>query len=307
MVQKRGSLPALFPPLMTAPFSRLTYLGPGLLGGSLGMATKQRLPECQVTAWTRKEDLVEPILEKKAADFATTSLEEAIKDAQLVVLAVPVGIMPKLAEQILPFLSPEAIVTDVGSVKDVVHAHTGQIFTQKGHLFIGSHPMAGSEKQGLEAAHARLFEEAPLVLTNEEKAPEEALARLQNFWNLLGCHCHLMSAKDHDKAIGRISHIPHTLAALCAQIALKAGEEKHLGALCGGGFRDTSRVASGNPEMWAEILRENKNALSPLLHQLKDEIDQLEWMLHSPTPTPLKDWLSEAKEKRECALEIAEV
>lgn len=288
---------------MPASSLHISYLGPGLLGASVGLACREFLPQAQVSAWTRRPELIADILRCGAAHYATTDIAQAVKQADLVILATPVGTMPHLAEQIIPHLKKGAIVTDVGSVKRSVHEHTGKLFTEKNITFIGSHPMAGSEKQGLSAATAQLFQQAPLILTNEEKAPLAAQEFLTQFWTALGCRCYLMTAAQHDTRIAQISHLPHIIAALCTKSALT--EENNLsllGSLAGGGFKDTTRIASGNPHMWQEILRENCTAILPLLTTLKNNITELEDILTQDHASLLENWLLNAKTKRETAL-----
>lgn len=285
------------------PYNKIAILGPGLLGGSLGLAVRARYPETGISAWARRPEALKMILSAGAANEATSSIAEAVEKADLVVMATPVGVMPQLVRDMIPALKPGTVVTDVGSVKKVVHEKSGQLLTEAGFTFIGSHPMAGSEKQGISAAHPDLFKAAPLVLTNNEGAPEEEVCRLSRFWASLGCLCSRMEASEHDRHIAQISHLTHILSALSSQVGLTKGEEEALGVVCGGGFRDTSRVSSGNPDMWCEILVENREALRPLLKKSAEELMLvLSYLEGEGSIAEMRNWLAEARTKRETAM-----
>ena len=235
-------------------FSSVAILGPGLLGGSLALAVRKQLPHVHVRLWGRREEPLEYARSSGAAHAASTRLEEVVEGADLVVLATPVGVMSRLVSGMLPLLKPGVLVTDVGSVKGCVHQSVGSALTETGVAFIGSHPMAGSEKQGMEHASGELFRDATCILTNDEHVHEDMLLLLQRFWERVGCHCIRMKAADHDSSVARISHIPHALSALCVHTALDGGDVKLLGLVSAGGFRDTTRVSMGEPSMWAETV-----------------------------------------------------
>ena len=160
------------------------------------------------------------------------------------------------------------LITDVGSVKRAPHLSIPPLLAGRGMDFIGSHPMAGSERTGLAAAAADLFHDAACLLTNDEGAPVARAEALERFWQSVGCRTSWMSAASHDALVARISHLPHIVAASAARICLQNPADGRFG---GGGLRDTTRVASGNPEMWAEILIENRAALlEPLRETIAD-------------------------------------
>lgn len=288
-------------------YRKVTILGAGLLGGSLGLSIRAHMPECRVVAWGRRDKFFSEIIALGAADEVTTDLPRAVQGADLVVFSTPVGVMPVLAQTMKSHLAPGVMVTDVGSVKRVVHEYTAPLLTKAGIDFVGSHPMAGSEKQGISAAREDLFQNAPLVLTNDEGVAEDKVEKLRLFWQRMGCRCYEMQSVDHDRSIAQISHLPHVLAAVCAMIAIPEGGERQIGQLSGGGFRDTSRVCSGNPEMWSEILMENREALRPLIESSIGELALLLQLLQSDEPDgtrPLEHWLAEARSKREKALAV---
>lgn len=283
-------------------FSSVAIAGPGLLGGSLALALRTRMPQVHVRLWGRRQEPLEYALASGAAHAVSTRLEDVVREADLVVLATPVGVMPRLAEAMLPALKPGALVTDVGSVKGCVHQTVGSALTRAGAAFIGSHPMAGSEKQGMEHASAELFQGSTCILTNDEHVHEDMLLLLQRFWERVGCHCIRMKAPDHDSSVARISHLPHVLSALCVHGALDGGDVELLGLVSAGGFRDTTRVSMGEPSMWAEILAENAPAVLERLEEVLSQLGSVRERLASGDKEALRAWLKAAGENRARAL-----
>ena len=269
-------------------FSRVTILGPGLLGGSVGLAA--RAAGYEVALWGRNPARVAAT--RALGLMATTDLAEALEGADLVILAVPVGVMAGLAEQSKAFLEAGCLVTDVGSVKVLPHELANGFKIP----FIGSHPMAGSEQTGIEAARGDLFQGAVCVLTNDQERPENEIRELEGFWKKLGCHCVLMEAAAHDQAVARISHLPHAMAVATAAAALRSPRDLEL---AGGGFRDTTRVAGGDPAMWAEIMVENRDALMRALGDAQKEISEMLDQLANSDKKGLQDYLAEVKVRKE--------
>lgn len=278
------------------PFRRVAILGAGLLGGSLAMALRACSRDVHVQLWARRESVAEAARLQKAADFCSIDLEEVVRDCDLIVFAVPVGSMLPLAEMILPFVDPSAVLTDVGSVKGFVHESLGRFCREHSLSFIGSHPMAGSEKQGIAHASSGLFRDATVVVTGEAS---EDLDRVKLFWQSVGGVCVHMSPEDHDRSVAAISHMPHSLAAICSMAAGDCGHWAEVGKLSAGGFRDTTRVAMGEPSMWSEILMENSKLLMNSLECCKARMTELCGFLESGDKDGLARWLEEAKESRE--------
>jgi len=277
-------------------FSDISILGGGLLGSSLALAL-DRLPDPpRVRTWFRR-----PESARQAAAIGvpgcTHDLAEAVENSKLLVLAVPVGAMPGLiADALSAGLPADCLVTDVGSVKTTPHHSLQPLLAPHGVHFIGSHPMAGSERKGLDAVRADLFANAACLLTNDAKAPAELAGALENFWQQIGCRTYWMGADQHDRLVARISHLPHIVAASAARICLA---DPDLGVFGGGGLRDTTRVASGDPSMWAEIVTENRAALvTPLRHLVTDLASLLD-ILETGDQEAARQWLAEAKHLRD--------
>lgn len=273
-------------------FERIAVLGPGLLGGSIGLAVQERgLGE--VRFWGRSQEKLAALRER--GFLADADLAQVVEEADLVVLATPVGCYADLAAQLVE-LGGEFLVTDVGSVKGLVHSQAGKLLSDGGIPFIGSHPMAGSEQTGFGAARADLFEEAFCFLTLEGELGADFLSKLQQWWESLGCRVQEVGVKQHDEIVARISHLPHVLAALGAQVGLRNADEGQWG---GGGLRDTTRVAAGDPAMWAEILLENREAVLSEIDETESELRKVRELLAKGADSDLQEWLQEAKNKRD--------
>lgn len=281
-------------------FRCVTIYGPGLLGGSIALAVSELMPGCELRLWARREQPLELARRMGITEHTFSDPVAAAKGADLVILATPIGVFEDLARHILSAISPEAVVTDVGSVKAYVHRTTGQFLTERGRCFIGSHPMAGAETQGLEHARADLLRGATVVVTNEHAAPLDRLRRLEAFWQALGCVTYEMAAATHDETVARISHTPHILAGLCARHAyLSDVPLKDMQRLAASGFRDTTRVCSGPPTMWADILWENDVAIRRSLADTMEDLKALMALLENQDKEGLRLWLDKAKEARE--------
>lgn len=273
-------------------FAKIAILGPGLLGGSLALALKERKLAERVAVWGRSEKAIREILGRNLATEASSDPKVAVADADLVILCTPLGVMGDLCRSFLPALDPRAIVTDVASVKGPVDAQLAPLLRGKA-SWIGSHPMAGKEKAGLEAACGNLFQNACCILTPTDETSPEALATVRVFWEALGSRVVELSPADHDRLVAQISHLPHLLAALLVQ----AVDPKAL-PLAGTGFRDTTRIAAGPAPMWAEILLNNREALLQGLDALSLQIENSRNLLNQKDEKGLQELLSRANDVR---------
>jgi prephenate dehydrogenase len=281
---------------MSADFPNITILGGGLLGGSLAMALAALDPPPRVRLWARKQSTADAARDLGIRE-TTSDLAAAVAGTGLLVLAVPVGSMATLVSLALDAGLPAGcLVTDVGSVKHAPHQTIPPVLAGRGIDFIGSHPMAGSERVGISAADVRLFDGAACLLTNDEGAPPARAEALERFWQSVGCRTTWLSAADHDALVARISHLPHILAASAARICLLDPDDGRFG---GGGLRDTTRVASGNPEMWAEILSENRAALLDPLRETIADLGAILGHLENAGQEPVRQWLAAAKHQRD--------
>lgn len=263
---------------MTPIPNRISIAGPGLLGGSLALAIRGQFPGVDLRIWGRRESSAE-VLREHGFEGASSDLRTVFDGAELVILATPIGVMEPLARQMTAEarLADGAVVTDVGSVKMCVVEKLTPIFKGSGAIFVGSHPMAGSEKTGFENASADLFRGARCIVTPLPDSPPESVERVARFWTELGTKISRMDPAAHDHVVARISHLPHLAAALIVEVAL--GRDQSIFEQCGPGFRDTTRVAAGDPVLWTEILMTNRAETLAALRDLQGLAGEaIEWL-----------------------------
>lgn len=250
-------------------------MGPGLLGGSLAMELAARR-HTGLRLWARREEPLVQARRMGVDGVLTTDLKAAIAGADLAVLCMPVGAMPAIARRIALVPDGPHVVTDVGSIKESLEQNVGKILRAAGRVFVGSHPMCGSELKGMEAARIGLYKGAVCVVTTppcgegKTKVEVEAVCR---FWKEVGMHVIRMDAAEHDSVVARVSHLPHAVAAVLARVALESCQNAV--DLAAGGFRDTTRIAGGSPEMWREILLENGDRVAPLLRECAQSLEDM--------------------------------
>ena len=280
-------------------WKKVTVVGVGLLGGSLGLALKQRRLAGTIAGFVRREASVAECKKLGAVDLATLDLLAAVADAELIVLCTPIAQMRALVERMLPALKPGAIVTDVGSVKSSVVRDLEPLVARAGAEFVGSHPMAGAEKTGVAAARADLFVNAVCAVTPTRKSDENAVRKVTEFWKSVGARPLSLKPDAHDELVSRSSHLPHVIAAELANFVLSSDHPKNQVALCGNGFRDTTRVASGSPEMWRDIVLANSENLSRTLETFMDDLQDFQRALESGDDEAIATFFEQAKERRD--------
>lgn len=278
----------------------MAVLSPGLIGGSVLRAIRAKHPGTRLSAWARRPEAVAELLAAPGlVESASTDVNEAIAGADCLILAMPTGNMAEVVAQMAPFpAGSQVLVTDVGSVKAPVVREIGPLVAERGGVFIGSHPMAGSEKKGLAFADASLFEKAAVILTPGDGIgwDDPSLGQLTCFWEDLGGIVTLLDPARHDELVGAISHLPHLVAAALARSVLSRVPEA--APLSGGGFRDTTRVAGGPEGMWAGIFADNHLAVSEQLGELIRELEMWKEALDTLDRDRLLSFLSEARSLR---------
>lgn len=274
---------------------KVAILGPGLLGGSLALALRARVPQLPLCLWARRQSAAAEVQARGLGDCFEAELGAAIAGASMIVLCTPIGSMASLVRQMVEVgLEGDALVTDVGSVKrPVVEELQGLI----GGRFVGSHPMAGSERTGMAAARADLFEKAACILTPTQLNAAADVQRVGAFWEFLGARLHELTPQAHDEAVARISHLPHLMAVLTTLAALE-GDEAVL-RFSAGGFRDTTRVAAGDPTLWRGILEGNRAAVLARLDAVELALGQFRQALQQGNTDLLEQRLARAQELRQ--------
>ncbi len=284
---------------MRVQFRKITIIGVGLLGGSIGLATRQRRLAGEVAGYVRRKSSLRDCERVGAVDYATTDLLAAVSNADLVILCTPLAQMRSLAQQFLPALKRGAIVTDVGSVKAGIVRELEFIIAKVGAHFVGSHPMAGGEKMGVLAARADLYANAVCVVTPTKKSKTSAVRKVERFWKSLGARVLRLAAAQHDLLVSRSSHLPHVVAATLANLVLNPTSPKTQAALCATGFRDTTRIASGSPEMWRDIALANRKNLSQAVAAFVSELKKFQNALKRGDARAVEKFYSTGKQRRD--------
>jgi prephenate dehydrogenase len=277
-------------------FGTVAILGPGLIGGSLALALAERGLADRLVIYSRKDATFPEIKKRIPQVHLTTDVVEAVRGADVVVLCVPIETMAGLVKQFADVLKPTALVTDVGSVKGSVDREIAPLLADKA-LWIGSHPMAGSEKAGFDVARADLFKSARVVLarsdTGTPSSTSKAIERAEALWGEVGGSTLIMTPHEHDEYVAHISHLPHLAAA-----ALVNSTGPQYFSIAGTGFRDTTRVASGPPDMWAQIGLENREKISEAIAGYMQQLQILKDLLDQGNESGLREELQKAHDSR---------
>jgi prephenate dehydrogenase len=280
-------------------WNKITLVGVGLLGGSLGLALRKRKLAKLVAGYVRREASIKDCERAGVTDFATTDLLAAVSAADLIVLCTPLAQMKPLVRQMLPALKRGAIVTDVGSVKASVVTDVETLIHRAGAHFVGSHPMAGGEKQGVLAARAELFENAVCVVTPTRKTDATTLRKVESLWRDVGTRLLRTTPAAHDELVSRSSHLPHLLAATLANLVLDPKLPKEQAVLCATGFRDTTRIASGSPEMWRDIALTNRKYLGRTVARFVADLEKFQSALKRGDARAIAKYFETAKQRRD--------
>lgn len=277
-------------------FDQITILGPGLLGASIGIAARERRLTQRVVTWSRRAETRANCLSQSWCDAVCDTPAEACRKSQLIIICTPVLTIAPLLATIASELEPGALVTDVGSTKSQI-CREAQGVDLPGASFIGSHPMAGSEQTGMAHARGDLFEAAACIVTPLEDSPTETVRQISSFWESLGMHVTHASPERHDEIVAHISHLPHVLtSALCSFLATKDPAWK---TLAGGGLRDTTRIAAGDPGLWRGILESNREEVIRAISGVEEELHQLKSALLNQNYPALHHLLNRGKDYRD--------
>lgn len=280
-------------------FEKMAILGLGLLGGSLARASRNLGLVKSVSGSGRRDEALKFALESGIADSVSKSHAEAVKGADLVVICTPVGMIPDVIDAIAPSLEKGAIVTDVGSTKTRVVEHAEKALPDYV-SFVGAHPMAGSEMSGIEHSNATLFENALCVLTSSTGTNISALNKMEIFWKTMRARVLIASPMEHDMLVAASSHLPHMAAvALALCVSDVSDKNEKVVPLLAGGFRDTTRVASGSPDMWLDICMENSGFIASMMDSFEKRARAVRDAIATGDRDALMDILRAAKTFRD--------
>jgi len=274
-------------------FNRITIIGLGLIGGSLALAIKEKKLAREVVGVSRRKSTIDFAVKKRIVDFATVNLKDGVKDSDLVIIAVPVFKIVGIASAVAPFLKDSAILTDAGSTKKYIIKNT-ETSGRESLNFVGSHPIAGSEKSGIKYMDRDLFKGAYCVLTKTKNTNPKNLSKVKKFWRKLGMKVVVMSSESHDRLLSKISHLPHAVAVSLVNSIGRKGVN-----IASGGFQDTTRIASGEPELWKDIFLTNRENLVKDIEIFRKELLKIEAALKSNNSRDLMRLLSRAKSIRD--------
>lgn len=272
---------------------KAAVIGLGLIGGSLGLALAHSFPELRVEGCDFDANTEKMALEMGCVHKIGT-VDSITTDADVIFLCTPVSVFPSMLEQILPHCKPGCIITDVGSTKQAIAGLFEDL--PNGIYGIGGHPMAGSERKGITAADRYLFENAVYVLTPGSDTPREKVQQLENLLTGIGCHVIIMDAVRHDSIVAAVSHLPHIVASALV-VSLK-GEEEAL-VLAAGGFRDTTRIAGGDPDLWTDIILDNRFEIAKRMRRFINLLESTAVSLETADGDAVRRFLETASSLRD--------
>jgi len=274
-------------------FKKVAIIGVGLIGGSLAMVLRKKGMADYIIGIGRGIANLETAKRLGVVDEFTHDPKAAVKGVDLVVIAVPVGSIAKVVKDIAPYLEDGAIVTDVGSVKGWVIKEVEEILPERV-LFVGGHPIAGTENAGVEAAFPTLFEDHKCILTPTSRTDTNALQVVKGIWEAAGSAVSLMDADEHDRILATISHLPH----IVAYALVNTAKDSDL-TYSAGGFRDFTRIASSPPEMWRDICIINRKPILDAIHRFQETLEGLKRLIEDGNGKDLLTEFGKAKEVRD--------
>ncbi len=277
--------------------NKITIIGVGLIGGSLAKAIKENNLAKVVYGFGRDSERLEKAQKTNVIDQYSTNLKEAVSDSDIVVIATPVGSCKKILSEIKPFLTGKIVVTDVGSTKTNIASMVSQTLGEHSKFFIPAHPIAGKEKSGFEVSESNLFNNKKVIITPLETNSSESISLIQNMWEGAGADVDFMSPESHDELLGMTSHLPHMLAFSLVNYLISKNPSASIYAA--GGFKDFSRIASGDAVMWRDICIQNKDQIIDHIKGYQKTLDSLVDAIKNENSDELDLLFTNAKKTRD--------
>ena len=289
------------------PYERIAIIGAGLIGTSIAHAVRLRDPDCLIQFADKDAGTVAVLGDLFPDSLARTDPAKAVRDADLVILCVPVGAVGEVSGRIAGQLKPGATVTDVGSVKRAVTKAMGDALGPEVHVIAG-HPVAGSEQSGPKAGFAELFENRFVILTPEEGSDRDALVKLTAFWQRLGAMVEVMDPDHHDLVLAITSHLPHLIAYTIVGTAadIESVTEGEVMKFSAGGFRDFTRIAASDPVMWRDVFLNNKDAVLEVLGRFSEDLSALQKAIRWGNGDQLEDWFARTRTIRQGIVDLGQ-
>jgi prephenate dehydrogenase len=273
-------------------FKKISIIGVGLIGGSIGLAVKKCKLADEVMGLTSRQITLKKALKSKAIDRGSLNLKETVKDADLVILAVPVNKISAILKSISPHLKQGCLVTDIASTKEEI-VKIAESTLPKSVFFVGTHPMAGSEKRGVDFAEANLFNNSVLIITPTSKTDKKSLDKIRQFWRKLGARVISLSPKKHDGIVASVSHLPHAIA-VSLMNAVSSVDCK----FAAGGFKDVTRIAKSSEVIWDGIFTSNKREIVKKIDFFIKELNDFKTALKKTDNDKIRRKLKQARKKR---------
>jgi len=280
-------------------FNKISIIGIGLIGGSLGLALKEKNPNFKIVG-IDKQEIIEKAIARGAIDEGTVNLEEGIKEADIVIIATPVKTILDLLPKINPFLKKGCLVTDTGSTKGQIVERANKVLS-KDVFFIGGHPMAGSEKCGIEEANPHLFHNRTYILTPTKKSNLIAIDKIFSLIKMINADRLILDPLEHDRIVGAVSHLPQIIAVslinTIGELALRGNNTNYFKAI-GEGFKDMTRIASSPYKIWEDICETNQENILKMIQEFRNYLGVIEDKLKND-PSSLKEEFQKASKLRE--------
>ena len=279
--------------------NRLCIIGVGLIGGSLARALRRTNACKHITGCGRSDKHLQRALELGVIDEYTTDIAHAVKDADIVVLSVPLRAMPAIFRTIDAHIGPHTIITDVGSAKSNVEKAARENLRNSIQQFVPGHPIAGTEQSGVEASLAELYNDRRVILTPLQENSQQSIERIKQMWQATGALVQLMPVDHHDEVLAATSHLPHILAFGLVDTLSKMSDRDEIFQYAAGGFRDFSRIASSDPLMWRDICIENSEAIIQIMDNFLKDLEVLKQAIATGDLDTVETIFRRAKQARD--------
>jgi prephenate dehydrogenase len=277
-------------------FETVSICGLGLIGGSLSLCIKKRKIAENVIGIVRRKETLKMAKEKKIADYVTENLSEGVKNADLFIVCTPVESIIEIIKNSLPYLKKGCLITDVGSTKEKIVSEVEKFMKRDDLSYIGGHPIAGSEKSGLEFANSEIFENSYYIITPSKKYKKNSLLKLKNFIRKIGANPVILTPSQHDFYLSFTSHLPHLVAYSLVSIL---PENENLEKFIGNSFKDITRIARSSPLIWQEIFFSNRKKVLKAIEKFKKNLEKFEFNLKENNRDAIYKFLESAKRKKE--------
>lgn len=287
----------------------ITIIGLGLLGGSVGRAVKKYAPDIYITGYDTNELSVKRALEIGFIDISADDLPTSVQKADMVIIATPLGVFSVVVSEVLPNMRHGAILTDTGSVKQAVIDLIMPLLSLNPSVhFVPAHPIAGTEKSGVEAGFADLFRNRMFVITPLEETDKNAIELVKQFWETLGTRVEIMDAKHHDMVFAIVSHIPHLIAYNIVGTAnhLEKVSEQEVISYSASGFRDFTRLASSDPIVWRDVFLNNREAVLEMLSRFIEDLFDVQRAIRYKDGDKLLELFSRTRNIRQKIIEAGQ-